>query len=147
MDWLYILIALLAGAFLPTQAGINSQLRDWTGDPALAALISFSVGTLALGVYSAVMRIPWPPLRTAVDLPWWIWTGGLIGAFFVAVTVVLVPKLGAATMVGLMIGGQMIAGLVFDHYGLNGYPVRPATFLRIVGAILLVTGVVLIRKH
>ncbi|MEW6348738.1 MAG: DMT family transporter [Thermodesulfobacteriota bacterium] len=147
MDWLYILIALIAGAFIPTQAGINSQLRDWTGDAALAALISFAVGTLALWVYSLVMRIPWPPLRTAIDLPWWIWTGGLGGAFFVAVTVVLVPRLGAATMVGLMIAGQVLAGIVFDHYGLNGYQVRPATLLRIAGAILLVTGVVLIRRY
>ncbi len=147
MDWLYILIALLAGAFLPTQAGINSQLRDWTGDPVLAALISFAVGTCALWVYSVAMRIPWPPLGTAVELPWWIWTGGLIGGFFVSMTVVLVPKLGAATMVGLMIAGQMIAGIVFDHYGLNGYPVRPTTILRMLGAVLLVTGVVLIRRY
>jgi bacterial/archaeal transporter family-2 protein len=146
MELLYCLFALLAGACAPTQAGINAQLRLWTGDAVPAAMISFAVGTLALFFYAAVARIPWPDIGTASGLPWWIWTGGLLGAFLVAVTVILVPKLGAGTMMGFMITGQMIAGMVLDHYGLVGFELRPMSFWRVVGTLLLIGGVILIKR-
>jgi bacterial/archaeal transporter family-2 protein len=146
MELVYCLLALLAGACAPTQAGINSQLRLWTGDPVMAAMISFAVGTLALLAYSVVLRIPWPDLGSASELPWWIWTGGFLGAFLVAVTVILVPHLGAATLMAFMITGQMFMSLILDNYGLVGFEPRPFSLWRIVGTILLVTGVILIKK-
>ena len=146
MELLFLLLALIAGACAPTQAGINAQLRLWTGDPVSAAMISFAVGTLSLFVYALVLRIPWPPVRTAGELPWWMWAGGCLGAFLVAVTIMLVPKLGAATMMAFMIAGQMLAGLVLDHYGLVGYELRPVNEWKVVGAILLVAGVVIIKR-
>ena len=72
-------------------------------------------------------------------------SGGLIGAFFVTVSIVAAPRLGAATMMALFVTGQMIAGLVMDHYAMMGYAHAPATPMRILGAVLLVAGVVLIR--
>ncbi len=146
MEYVYILLALIAGACAPTQAGINSQLRLWTNDAVLAALISFAVGTVALAVYVTALRIPWPPLGTAVGLPWWQWTGGFLGAFLVAVTVILAPKLGASTMIAFFVAGQMIASLFLDHFGLVGYHIHPVNMGRILGAVLLVAGVVMIEK-
>ena len=146
MDLLYCLVALIAGACAPTQAGVNVELRQWTGDPVLAAMISFAVGTVALLAYAALFRIPWPQLGTAVELPWWIWTGGFLGAFLVAVTVIVAPKLGAATTMGFMVSGQMLAGLVLDNYGLVGYETHPVNFWRLIGAVMVVSGVILIKK-
>lgn len=146
MELFYILLSMAGGACTPTQAGINSQLRLWTGDTALAALISFAVGTLALFMYVLVLRISWPAFRSAVELPWWIWTGGLLGAFLVAVTVIVATKLGAATMVASLVAGQMLTSLLLDHYGLIGYELKETTLWRVIGAFLVVSGVVLIRK-
>lgn len=146
MEIVYLVLALLAGACAPVQAGINSQLRTWTEDPVLAALISFAVGTLALVGYSLLLRIPWPSLRTAVDLPAWMWLGGFLGAFLVVVTVILAPRVGAATLMGFMIAGQMLAGLALDHFGLIGYDERAISPWRLVGVVLLILGVVLIRR-
>jgi bacterial/archaeal transporter family-2 protein len=146
MDVLYCLVALIAGACAPTQAGVNSELRIWTGDPVLAAMISFAVGTAALFLYITLFRIPWPQLGTAVELPWWMWTGGLLGAFLVAVTVIVAPKLGAATTMGFMVLGQMLAGLALDNYGLVGFADHPLSFWRVVGACMVVGGAILIKK-
>ncbi len=146
MEYVYILLALIAGACAPTQAGINSQLRLWTNDPVLAALISFAVGTVALAMYVMVLRIPWPPLGTAGALPWWQWTGGFLGAFLVAVTVILAPKLGASTMIAFFVAGQMLASLFLDHFGFVGYQVHPVNVWRILGAVFLIVGVVMIEK-
>jgi transporter family-2 protein len=144
---LFLLMALLAGISVPTQAGINAQLSLWTRSPVLAATISFAVGTLTLIVYSLVTRIPLPSLANAGNHPWWIWIGGSLGAFFVTATIILVPKLGATTMVTVVLAGQMIASLLLDHFGGLGYPVHPVSLGRIAGVLLVCGGVWLIRAY
>jgi bacterial/archaeal transporter family-2 protein len=146
MDLVYVLIAFVAGACAPAQAGINSQLRTWTHDPALAAMISFLVGTLALATYVIVLRVPFPPIKTASQLPLWMWCGGFLGAFLVLVSIVLVPKIGAANLMAFIIAGQMISGIILDNFGLVGYEIHPANFWRLMGIALLVAGVVLIER-
>ena len=141
----YILLAVIAGSCLPTQAGINSRLNLWAQSPVLAATISFSVGTLSLMFYVLVMRIPIPDTTSLSRYPWWIWTGGFLGAFFVASTVILAPRLGAASMVSLIIAGQMLASLILDHFGLIGYQPHPLNIWRALGVVFIVGGVVLIR--
>ena len=81
-----------------------------------------------------------------MEAPWWVWTGGLLGAVFVVTTAALAPALGAATLLSIAIAGQMSFARVLDHYGLVGFAVRPLSLWRVVGAGLVVTGVVLIRK-
>jgi hypothetical protein len=83
--WTFFLLALVAGFTLPTQAGINVQLNQWSQSAILAATISFAVGTIGLFVYALCLRIPWPAVDTMFSHPWWIWTGGLLGAFFCGV--------------------------------------------------------------
>ena len=143
--WTFFLLAFVAGFCLPTQAGINTQLNQWSQSAILAATISFAVGTIGLFVYALCLRIPWPAVDTMSSHPWWIWTGGLLGAFLVASTVVLAPRLGAAAMIALIVAGQMAASLVLDHFGWLGYQLHPINGLRILGVFLLICGVVLIR--
>ena len=54
-------------------------------------------------------------------------------------------KLGAASMVALIVAGQMIMSVFLDHYGLLGYPLHPMSWARLAGVCLLVGGVVMIR--
>jgi transporter family-2 protein len=144
--WPFILLAFVAGFCLPTQAGINVHLNHWTQSAILAATISFAVGTIGLLVYALCLRIPWPALDAISRHPWWIWTGGLLGAFLVASTVVLAPRLGAAPMIALIVAGQMTASVVLDHFGWLGYQLHPLSGPRILGVFLLVGGVVLIQR-
>ena len=142
---LLILLALAAGACLPTQAGINTQLNQWARSPVLTAAISFAVGTASLAVYALVSRVPMPPISAISKYPVWIWAGGCFGAFFVSSCVVLAPRLGAVTMVALIVTGQMMAGVLLDHFGLIGYATHPLNLWRMVGVALMVGGVVLVR--
>lgn len=141
----FLLLAVLAGVSVPTQAGINAQLGLWTRSPVLAATISFAVGTLTLIAYTILTRIPLPSLATIGNHPWWVWIGGCLGAFFVTATIILVPKLGATTMVTSVLAGQMCASLLLDHFGGLGYPVHPITMGRIAGVLLVCGGVWLIK--
>jgi transporter family-2 protein len=73
------------------------------------------------------------------------WSGGLFGAIYIAISILLVPRIGAATFVAWLIAGQMLTSLVFDRYGLFGVPRYPMDLTRIVGAMLLVGGAVLVH--
>ena len=142
---LFILFALLAGVAVALQTGVNSQLRFCLNNPLQAGFVSFAVGTLVLAIVALPQGTRWN-FGEIIGFPWWVWTGGLLGAFFVISAILLVPRFGAATYLVLNLTGQMITALVLDHYGLLGFPVQRISFLRVVGAILLVLGVVLIRR-
>ncbi len=144
--WPYILLAFVAGFCLPTQAGINTQLNLWSRSAILTATISFAVGTILLALYSLILRVPWPTGDAVARSPWWVWSGGFFGAFLVASLIILAPRLGAASMMSLIIAGQMFASLFLDHFGWLGYQVHPISGLKILGAVLLMGGVLLIRN-
>ena len=141
-----ILFAIVVGFVLPVQAGINAQLRLSLGHPITTAFASFLVGTLALGVLALVMRVPVPAAQLAAQAPIWQWTGGLLGAAYIAAAVVLAPRLGAATMIASVVAGQMIASVLLDHYGLVGFAQRAATPGRLLGAALVILGVRLLQR-
>lgn len=144
--YLYMLIALLAGAMMTTQAATNNRMAAFVDGPPLAAFISFLVGTVALLVYVVLAGVPLGNLIGAKEAPAVAWLGGLLGVFFVMAALLLVPKFGVAMTFSFMIAGQMIATLVIDHFGLLGIEVRPVSWTRITGILLISGGVVLIRK-
>jgi len=128
------------------QTGVNSQLSRWMGHPILASLVSFVAGTIALLAYSLILRLPLPPAHSLSQSPWWVWTGGLLGAFFVTASIIVAPRLGAAISITLIIAGQLLVALALDHFGLLGFQERPLNAWRVLGAVLLVIGVALIRR-
>jgi transporter family-2 protein len=142
-----LLCAFLIGVVLPVQSGINAQLRIGVGHPLLAAFISFAVGTIALLGLNLVMRVPLPSGESAARLPWWYWCGGLLGAAYIYAAVILAPRLGAATLVAVIVAGQMVASLALDHFGWVGYPQQPLTPVRTIGALLVIGGVLLIQRR
>lgn len=144
--YLYILLALAAGAMMPTQAATNNKMAAVVDSPILSAFISFFVGTIALFIYVLASGSPLANLASAKEAPAIAWIGGLLGAFFVTAAVVLVPRLGVAMTFSLIIAGQMIVTLIIDHFGFLGAPVKEVSFARIAGMVLIAGGVVLIRR-
>lgn len=145
MDWLYLLLAVIVGGFLSFQTGINAELAAWVGHPIRAALISFAVGACGLLLVSLALPLSWPAPAKLLSAPRWVWGGGLLGASYVAATVLLAPRLGATVLFSLVVVGQMLASLVLDYFGLLRFPHHPLNVWRVLGVALLVAGVALIR--
>lgn len=145
--YLYILLALLAGAMMPTQAATNNKMAAIVGSPILSAFISFVVGTAALLVYLLLSGESLGNLISVKEAPAIAWLGGLLGAFFVTAAVILVPRLGVGLTFSLIVAGQMMVTLVIDHFGLLGVPVKAVSFARVAGVALIAAGVVLIRRY
>ena len=147
MTWLLLLpLALVAGMAAPTQFAINSQLRQVVGGPVLAGAVSFLVGTVVLVVATFSVRRSVPDLGSITSAPWWMYLGGFLGAYYVVASVVLTPRLGAATTIGLFLAGQVVASIGIDHFGWFGVPVHHATIPRILGALLIIVGVVVVQR-
>lgn len=145
-NYLFIFLAILAGIAMPTQATVNSKLAGYVNSPVSAAFISFAVGTIVLFVYMLLTGVPLSSLASAKDAPLVAWIGGFLGAFFVTVMAMIVPKIGVALSFSLAIGGQMLATLLIDHFGWLGVPEKPINLWRVLGAALITVGVILIRK-
>ncbi len=94
----------------------------------------------------AVLRVPAPGIRQLASAPWWLWTGGLMGANYIVITILLAPRLGASTMLAFIMGGQILVSLLLDHFGLIGYPAHPVTVWRLGGAALLLAGMAMIQR-
>jgi len=144
--YLYLLLALIAGAMMPTQAATNNKMAAFVDSPILAAFISFFVGTVALFIYVLATGTPLGNLASAKNAPPIAWVGGFMGAFFVTAAVTLVPRLGVAMTFSLIIAGQMMVALVLDHFGFLGLEQRPVTIPRVLGILLITGGVILIRR-
>lgn len=140
-----ILLVLLAGAMIALQAPTNVMLSKAGGSPVLAALISFAVGTAALSVaWLASGHRPAPASFGA--LPWYAWIGGVYGAIYVAVAAYAAPRIGLASLITVGIAGQIVMALWLDHVGALGLMRQPVSAARVVGALLVVAGVVLVRR-
>jgi transporter family-2 protein len=143
--WAYLLFAFAAGAVLPFQAGINAELADWLNSPVRAAFVSFAGGTLLLAVAAALVLRPVPSAGRLGDAPWWVWLGGALGAFYVLGSIVSAPKLGAATLIALVVAGQALASLIVDNFGWIGFEPKHISAGRLVGLALVGAGVVCVR--
>jgi len=146
MKALLYILPFFAGVAMTIQAGVNSQLRTILNHPLLAAFISFITGTVALGLLLLFSRKAIPSLKVYGTIDWYNLTGGLLGAFFVMVVILTVREIGTANLFALVIAGQFLTALVFDHYGLIGFRVNPVSVQKIIGVLLIVTGAYLINK-
>ena len=140
-----LLLAVVAGAVVPFQSAINANLTRGLGHPLWATLASLLVSIVVLLPSMLALRLPLPSVAFISKAPLWIWAGGAFGVCFVALAVMLLPKLGASGFVALALAGQVIASMVLDHFGLFGLMEKQLTLPRVFGALLLIAGVVLIQ--
>lgn len=146
MKYLVFILPAIAGLTITTQAGVNSQLRVAVNNPWVAAFISFLVGTVILGVYIIATRQTVPSVAQLRNIELYKYTGGLLGAFFVTVIILTVQKIGAANVFALVIAGQLLMALIYDHLGLFGFPQSNITVAKVLGVAMLVAGAYLINK-
>jgi len=147
MLYLYILLTVIAGVAVTVQVGVNNALRQSINSPVVAAFFSFAVGTIGLLIYAVATRTSWPSMQTIAKVPTWAWFGGVLGAFYVVTAIIAAPKLGAASLIGILVTTQLCTSLVLDHFGLIGFAQHSINVWRATGALLLIAGVMLIVKN
>ena len=115
-DPLLLVLVVLAGFAISVQQALNGRVRRTTGDAGVATLVNFTVGTAAL-----VLGLLVSVLLTGIDVGswpgwdrWWLYTGGPMGAAFVAVAALAVRRLGVLRLGLAIIAGQLVGALLLD---------------------------------
>jgi len=139
------LLVVFAGACVALQQVLNANLRAHLGSPWWAGSVSYLVGLIAMLAVALIAPGPRFTESFTGGASWLSWSGGIFGAIFIGVAVLMVPRLGAATTIALIVVGQMLGSLAFDHFGVLGIQAHPASLVRMAGAGCLILGVVLIR--
>ena len=143
---LFALLAMGAGACIALQASANGSFRKNLGDnPLFAACLSILGTVLTAAAAMLVFRPPVPSMAVLRETPWWNWIGGPLGALIVLAGAALTARLGAALFIALVVGGQLLCSLALDHFALVGLNEQPVTLGRLLGAALVVAGVLCIK--
>jgi bacterial/archaeal transporter family-2 protein len=141
---IYILAALVGGAFIPVQVALNSLLRRYVGEPMQVTFVSYLAGTLTALLICSIARYPLPTSAALTQTSWWMWTGGCLGTLYVWSTIVATLRIGATLTLALTFAGQMVAAMLLDNYGAIGLAKYPASPVRIAGVVIVFVGVSLI---
>jgi transporter family-2 protein len=139
-------LAIAAGISVVIQQALNANLRGALQSAAWSGLISYAVGSACMALLALALRDPIPAAGLASRISWWAWSGGAFGAIFIGLSIFLVPQIGAAAFLALLVTGQMLGSIIFDHFGWLGLTQRPIDAPRLIGVALLIGGVVLIRR-
>ncbi len=142
---LFFLLMFFGGVTVAMQPSINGRLAERVG-AVESSCVSFAVGTLALLVI-VLLGGRAGNLRAIADARWWELTGGFLGAFFVTMTIVVVPRIGTASAMAATIAAQLITGLLLDQFGLFGFRTVPIDGKRLFGVILLLAGAGLVFRR
>lgn len=147
MKYILMVLTFFVGTIIPVQAVLNTRLGRQVGGPLMGSLMSFGVGMICLTLLNlgtnstALMQ-----LKPTATGPWYLWMGGVIGAIFVGFITWVNQEQGVALTFALVVSGQIFISLLIDHYGLFGSAVKTITLEKLVGAALIVAGIILIKK-
>ena len=141
---LAVVLTAIAGGLIAAQAPINAGLGKTTGSMA-AALVSFSVGTVALATV-VVLSGKAGGLSSTFDVSWYYLLGGFLGAVYVLNALVAVSAIGAGGVAAATVFGQLTAAVAIDRLGLFGLDEVPLSPERIVGVALLLAGTILVVR-
>lgn len=147
MNLLFLVFAAAAGACISLQAAANASLRTNLADARWATFFSICGTIVTAIVVMAVIRPPVPSQTAFRSAPWWNWIGGPLGALIVLSGAALTPRLGAAAFIAAIVAGQLASSIALDHFGWMQLPHQPATFSRLIGAVLVFAGVLLITRR
>jgi len=136
-NYILYLLMLCGGVMIAVQPSINARLARFVG-VLESSCISFAIGTVAL--FMLVMLVGRGSMRGIAGASWWELTGGLMGAFFVTMTIFVVPRIGTAAAMAAIIAGQLATGVIMDHFGMFGGRHIPLDSSRMIGVSLLMAG-------
>jgi transporter family-2 protein len=143
---LFTLVALVAGGMIALQAPINAEVAMRLGHPISAATMSFVVGTIMLLALALLFARGSTNLGALQTMPlYMLLGGGLLGAIYVTVNLMLAPKIGIAAIMALGIAGQLFTALFLDRFGMFELTVRELSLGRVSGAILVLVGALMVR--
>lgn len=145
-QYINLSLAVAIGISIATQSGVNSQLRVHLPSPLHAAFLSFLFGSILLLMLIYFRGGSLSDFRSIGTIPPYLFLGGVFGVFNIALAIYLVPNLGALSLTVSIIIGQISASIIYDYFGIVGYPKTDIGMSKIIGLVLMIFGVYMVTK-
>jgi transporter family-2 protein len=142
-DLFVILIGLIGGVSVGLQSPLAGAMSQRVGGAAGSFIVHLS-GMLLSGMLLFLRG--GEKIRDWHTLPWYMLGSGFFGLVLYLTISYTLPRLGGATMIALIIIGQLLVGILIDHFGWLGVLPHPASGARIIGIALLLAGGYLIGR-
>jgi len=139
------LFGMVLGIVLAVHLGMNGKVGAAINNPRVGNALFWCIGAFGAVVIGLTGWQPGAlgPVKNVHPL---LLTAGLFGASLVFAIAWLIPEAGASTVMVTLIAGQVLAGMVMSHYGLLGSPVQTISVTNLVGATLMLAGVLLATR-
>lgn len=137
-------LALLVGLIIPFQGIVTASLAQKLDHPYVSAFVNFFGGMMVFVLAIMFSSASFPTVKKLTSVPWYLYTGGVVGSIFILGALFALPKIGSTAFFGLVVLGQLVMTAVVDHYGFLGMPVQKIDIYRILGVILMLSGCYLI---
>ena len=139
---LAVMIGIMGGVHVP----INGALGDRIQSPLLATVLFYAIGLTVIGS-AFLLAGNRAALMALKEAPRWYFLAGAISAVVVGSSTFLIPRLGAVNPFAIVIALQMISRMVISHYGWLESPMSPISPFKILGALMLLAGAVLVVRN
>ena len=138
----FYFFTLLLGIVLDVHLAMNSEVGKVMGNPRVGNALFWCIGALAAIVIGIT---GWQPgalngVRTVNPL---LLTAGVLGACLVFGIIWLIPQVGARGVFINLLAGQVLGGMILSHFGWLGSPVQRISPIHVLGAIVMMVGVIL----
>ena len=140
----FILIAsVMGGALLSAQSSINGAFSKRAGTYE-STFLTFITGAMILAV--AVLFFGQGNFMAILEAPKWQLSAVWFGVAYLFLTILAVPKIGVIAANIATVIGQLVTGLLIDHFGWFGGIQIPLDWKRVVAIILMLGALSLIYK-
>jgi transporter family-2 protein len=146
VNWIIYVLAAAAGAANPAQAGANAELKKTLHDALPATMFVYLSGLFGILFLWLFVRQAFPDAQKFSATPWWAWTGGLLSIGATLAGAVFAQRMGSGVFTGVSVTASLVMSIILDNFGWIGFRVHPATWPRIAGCGLMVTGLWMIAR-
>lgn len=140
---LVVVAGILGGVAVGLQTPIAGAMSQRVGGAASSFIIHVSGAVFSLALLAARGGEQIANWRA---LTWYMWGAGLFGVALYLTLSLTFPRVGATAALVLIIVGQLVTGVVVDHFGWLGVVPRSADVGRLVGLVVLLVGAYLILR-
>jgi len=142
-----LMLSFSVGVLVVIQGSINARLGILLNNSLLATSIAMVMSAVLtiVAVFTTVRQLP--ALSRLQVVPAYMWfTGGLLSFIAVSLFYYIIPRVGIATAVTFGLSGQILFAAVAGHFGWFGMPVEPFTARKLIGVIIMITGIIIIKS-
>jgi transporter family-2 protein len=143
--WTFPILAILAGAAITFQAGMNAHLGVLLKNPLLATAIAFLFACFFTLLFMLFSQRQLPVALEIKTIPTYLWFGGILSAFGVGSYYYLIPKMGVSSLMSYALTGQLFLAVIAGHFGWFEQPIKPITVRIVIGLTAMAIGIVLIN--